>query len=484
MKRVASFLLTGFVLLVGVMVVRTVGWRSRQMPAQRGAPLAVDADGAATRLAGAIRIPTISEPEDALDANFAEIQAYLERTFPRVHSTLQRETIGPRGVLYTWRGVASDLPPIVLMGHLDVVPVQPGTEGAWKHAAFSGDLADGFIWGRGALDDKVSVLGILEGVEALIARRFAPRRTVLLAFGCDEEIGGAAGAARIAEVIQQKGIRPWLVIDEGGLIATGIVPGVQGPVALVGIAEKGFMSVELSAQGAGGHSSMPPPHTSVGVVARAVSRLEQHRFPGRLEGVISNFFDYVGPEMPFGMRFFFANRWLFGPVIERKLEASPETDAAIRTTTAATMFEGSPKDNVLPARARAVVNFRILPGDDSRSVLEHVRRVVADPAVTVKSLEEVNEPSSVSSTDSPGWIALQRTIHQVFPDAVVAPYLVLGATDARYYSSLSSSVYRFLPVRLTSSDLARLHGTDERISAAAYSEAVQFYGQLLRNTAQ
>jgi len=484
LRRIALGLVVALVLLIGVMTVRATAWKSRQLAAAPAPLLAVDSRAAAERLAGAIRIPTVSEDAARMDAAFREIQEYLARSFPRTDAALRKEAIGARGLLYAWPGADPTLSPVVLMGHLDVVPVQKDSEKSWSHPPFGGETAGGFVWGRGSLDDKAGVLGILEAAETLLAQGFAPRRTVLFAFGADEETGGRAGAAEIATVLRRRGISPWLVVDEGGLIAEGIVPGVRAPVALVGIAEKGYATVELAAESAGGHSSMPPRHTAVGVLARAVSRLEAAPFPATLRGVGGEFFDFVGPEMAFPMRFAFANRWLLAPLLEGRLAASPETDALIRTTTAATMFEGGPKDNVLPSRARAAVNFRILPGDSVAGVLEHVRRVVRDPAVRVRVLGQAVEPSPVSSTDSPSWIALQRTIRQIFPDAVVAPYLVLGGTDARYLAPLSANVYRFLPVRLTSRDLARVHGIDERLATADYASAIRFYERLLRNAAQ
>ncbi|NMO22404.1 M20/M25/M40 family metallo-hydrolase, partial [Pyxidicoccus fallax] len=238
---------------------------------------------------------------------------------------------------------------------------------------------------------------------------------------------------------------------------------------------------ELVVAGEGGHSSMPPSQTAVGVLSRAVVRLEEEPMPARLRGGSRALFDFVGPEMPFGMRLVFANLWLFEPLVVRQLTAQPSTNAAVRTTTAATMFEGSVKDNVLPSRARAVVNFRVLPGDTVEGVLEHVRRVVDDSRVKVGVMGFQSEPSPVSRTDTEAWSVLQRSIRQVFPEALVAPYLMVGATDARHFTGLSDSVYRFMPLRLEREDLARLHGRDERVSVQGYASAVRFYAQYLRN---
>jgi carboxypeptidase PM20D1 len=485
MKRFLLLLLLGLCLLAGVLVTRTLSVPSRQVAPEAAAPFSVDADAAAARLAGALRLKTVAATDGspANDAAFTALHDYLREHFPRAHASLKREAVGRHSALYTWTGTDASLRPVLLVGHLDVVPVEPGTEGAWTRPPFSGDVADGYVWGRGALDDKGSVLAIFEAVEALLAAGHAPKRTVLLAFGGDEEVGGRGGAEVVATLLRERGVTLESVLDEGGMMLTGTVPGVTAPVALVGVAEKGFVSVELVVEGEGGHSSMPPKQTAVGVLSRAVTRLEEQPMPARLRGGSRALFDFMGPEMPFGMRLVFANLWLFEPLVVRQLSAQPSTNAAVRTTTAATMFEGSVKDNVLPARARAVVNFRILPGDSVEGVLEHVRRVVDDSRVKAGTLSFQSEPSPVSRTDSEGWGVLQRSIRQVFPESLVAPYLMVGAADARYFTALSDSVYRFMPLRLERADLARLHGRDERVSVQGYAGAVRFYAQYLRNAA-
>jgi carboxypeptidase PM20D1 len=306
---------------------------------------------------------------------------------------------------------------------------------------------------------------------------------VILAFGADEEAGGVEGAAKIAGLLRERAVRPQFVLDEGGGVIAGVIPGIAAPVALVGIAEKGYLSVELSVRAEGGHSSMPPRHTAAGVLARAITRLEAHPLPGGVRGATAALFDAIGPEMSFGGRVIFANRWLFDPLIVRKLAGSPSTDATLRTTTAVTVLEGSPKDNVLPARARAVVNFRILPGDSVAGVLEHVRRVVDDPRVEIRPDPGAVEPSPVSPASGEAWGRIVETIRQTYPDAVVAPYLVLGATDSRYFRDLTPNVYRFAAIRIDDADLKRIHGVNERVAVAAYLEGVRFLAQLIRNTA-
>jgi carboxypeptidase PM20D1 len=252
-------------------------------------------------------------------------------------------------------------------------------------------------------------------------------------------------------------------------------------VALIGIAEKGYASVELTVSDAGGHSSMPPRETAVGILARAIGTLEAHQMPEHLDGPTRLMLERLGPELPYAQRMAVANLWLFGPLLERQLATTPSTNASIRTTTAPTIFQAGVKDNVLPVRARAVVNFRILPGDSVGSVLEHVRSVIADSRVHARVLGAARNPSPVSSTTTVGYRVLELTTRQVFPEAVVAPSLVLAATDSRHYASLTTSIYRFLPVTLSATDIARIHGADERVSMEAYGRAIRFMIQLLLN---
>jgi carboxypeptidase PM20D1 len=443
--------------------------------------------GVAARLAGAVRIPTVSQqggrPADG--KAFHRLHAYLADAFPAVHATLDREVVGGQSLLYTWKGEDASLKPILLMGHLDVVPIEPGTEGRWTYPPFEGLVVDGFIWGRGAIDNKSAVVGQLEAIETLLTEGFRPARTVYLAYGHDEEVGGAHGARAIAEMLKRRGVELEMVLDEGGVIGDGVLPGVSRPVALIGVAEKGFVSIELTVRQAGGHSSMPPAHSAIGILSAAIARLEASPFPARLEGPTEQLFDRIGSQFPIAQRAVFANLWLTRPLVLRKLEASPAMNAMIRTTTATTVFESGEKENVLPSHARAVVNFRILPGDSVAGVVERARRVVDDGRVQVRITGGFSaEPSLASSVDSESFRKLERAILSTTPDAVVAPYLVVVATDSRYYAELSRNVLRFLPVRVTSRDLERMHGIDERIATTDYEQAVRLYRNLLLEAAR
>lgn len=489
-RLLASRIVFGLVLLItglaAVMFWRAAQLKTAQQAAPGPSPFSPP-DGAVDRLSEGIRFKTIStpDPKGRNEEEFRKYHDFLRTAYARLHQSATRETIGKDGLLFTWPGTDASRAPILLTAHMDVVPIEAGTENLWTNPPFSGRVDGGFVWGRGALDDKTGVHGLLEAAEMLLAANFLPARTVYIAFGADEEVGGKLAAVKIAEALRSRGIHPELVLDEGGSVTDGIIPSTTRPIAMVGIAEKGYLSVELLARSSGGHSSMPPAHTAAGLVARAVSRLEENPFPPRIGGVAALNLRFLAAEMPFLPRFAIANQWLLGSLVRRQLAATPRTDSMMRTTTAVTMLEGSPKDNILPTRARAVVNFRILPGDTVESVLKRVREVIADPLVEVSPLPGLaDDPSAISSTSSVAWRSLNTTIRQVYPEAAVVPYLTGGATDVRHYNDLSTNVYRFLPVLMQPADLTRMHGLNERISTNTFNRAIQFYRQLLLNLAQ
>src|SRR5436853_2478449 len=486
MKRALLALALIVVVLAAVTLERTVSFRSRQPQVAAVAAEPLDTVALARRLAGALRFKTISfQDSSQFDAReFAGLHRYLRDSFPKSHAALKLTKVNGYGLLYEWTGSDPGLAPVVLLAHQDVVPIEPGTEGRWTEPPFEGRIAAGYVWGRGALDDKGSLVGSLEAVEHLVAAGAKPRRTVYLAFGYDEEVGGRRGAAHIADLLASRNVHPELVLDEGGALTTGLVSGISAPVALVGIAEKGYVTVALTAQAEGGHSSMPPDETAVGMLAAGITRLEHHQMPRAIRGPTAAMFDYLGPEMPFGPRLVMANRWLLGGILARKFGATPQGNAMLRTTTAPTVLQAGVKENVLPSSARALVNFRILPGDSVGSVVEHVRRAVHDARISVEPLQEtMSNPSGITSVDAEPFQLLARTIRQVVPRAVVTPWLVVGGTDSRYYARLTPNVLRFVGSAIGKDDLRRVHGMDERVGVQAYAGAVQIYIQLLKNAA-
>jgi carboxypeptidase PM20D1 len=337
------------------------------------------------------------------------------------------------------------------------------------------------VWGRGAADDKGSLIAILEAVEGLVADGFTPERTLLLGFGHDEETGGDQGAIQIAGLLARRGAAVESVLDEGGAIVQGAVPGVATPLAMVGIAEKGSVAIDLSIEIPGGHSSTPPRHTAIGILAAALTRLEQHPMPGRISGPTRQMADRLAPELGFPFRVVLANLWLFGPVLELAMSGTPALDALLRTTTAVTIVEGGVKENVLPGRARAVANFRILPGDTVDDVVEHVRRTVADDRIEIEAgVRGVpRNPTPEAPSDDPAFARLAQAVGEVFPGVPAVPFLVLGGTDARHYAELTPRLYRLSPFRFELGDLKRVHGTDERLALGSLANGVRFYRRLI-----
>jgi carboxypeptidase PM20D1 len=456
-----------------------------QEPAAPLPPLALDRDALARRLALAIQVPTVSRGEGApADLGpFRELHDRLERSFPKLHAALGREVVAGGSLLYRWPGREPEAPPILLMGHLDVVPVEPGSEARWSHPPFSGAVDGAFVWGRGALDDKLSVLGAAEAVEHLLGAGFAPRRTVYLAFGHDEEVGGDAGARAIARLLEERGVAFEFTIDEGmGIVARGLAPGLTSDVALIGVAEKGYLSLELVARASGGHSSTPPRETAIGRLARGLARLESRPLAEGIRGPVAAMLDRLAPEAELPMRLVLRNRWLFDPAIRAVLRREPAQAAMLHTTMAPTLLRAGVKDNVLPSEARAVVNFRILPGDSVEGVVAHVRDALGDAQIELRVVEG-REPTPAGDPASASYRTVARTIREVFPGAVVAPALVLGGTDSRHYAAVAGQSFRFVPLRLAPEDLKRIHGTDERIAIDDYLGVVRFFVRLLQNAA-
>lgn len=437
-------------------------------------------------LAEAIRFPTIMQ-EDSRQVDytpFTRWREYLRARFPQVHLKLELTPINEHSLLYTWRGRQAARPAILLTGHYDVVPADDvDHESKWQTSPFSGEIRDGFIWGRGAMDDKAGIIAMLWAVESLLVEGFQPESTVLLAFGHDEEVGGRDGAAHIANYLRQRNIRPAWLLDEGMPITEGIISVVNRPVAMVGIAEKGYLTLELTAQGDGGHTSAPPLSTAVDVIAQALSRLQKHPLKPRLDGAVSAMFERLTPEMNILPRALFANRWLFEPLLLRQLAAKNSTNAMIRTTAAATMLHGSTKENVLPTRAWARINFRLLPGDRIEDVISHVKSVTKESNVDVAVVGNASEASSLSRTDGPGFRAIEQAVSEIFPAAVAAPALLIAITDTRHYADLVTDIYRFRPILVGPQDVKRFHGVDERLGVENFQSMVSFYRRLLVNTA-
>lgn len=483
MKKLLLIMILATAALAGVLAVNTLRQGSRQVAATPVAPPPdLDAAAAAERLAGALRYRTISHGDGTLEGDqFEALHAYLQDRYPHAHAALTRERINHYSLLYTWKGTEPAAKPVMLMAHQDVVPIAPGTEDDWTMPPFSGTVTDGYIWGRGAWDDKGSLLAILEAVERLAAQGFRPRRTIYLAFGHDEENGGESGAKAIAALLASRGERLGFVLDEGLVITDGILPGVRQPLALVGTAEKGILTLSLSVATEPGHSSTPGRTSAIGTLSKGLVRLQDSPLRARISGATADMFDTIAPETPWLQRIILSNRWLFGRLMVSRLERTPSTEAMLRTTTALTVVRAGNKENVLPGRAEALVNFRILPGDDIPKVLAHAREAVADEAISIEVAGSSHEPSTTSNAGSQAFGLIERTIREVHPDTLVAPALLIGATDSRHMAAIADDIYRFSPVLARQEDLARFHGTNERIAVANYAAMIQFYARLMAN---
>jgi carboxypeptidase PM20D1 len=486
-KRVLAFAALGLAVLVAVVLARAAMLPSRQIEVPPAPPLAVDANAVAQRLALAVRHETVSYQEsDRLDRQeFRALASLLRAFYPRAHRALQQEAVNELSLLYTWPGRNPALAPVLLAAHLDVVPIDPGSGDDWTHPPFEGVVEDGVVWGRGAIDAKANLICILDAVERLLADGFEPERTVYLAFGHDEEVGGYDGALAIAKLLESRGVALAFPLDEGGVVAEGFLPGLPLQVAVVGIAEKGSVSIAMELEAEGGHSSTPPPHTAIGGLAAGVVALEENPMPAGIDGVVGVFLDHLAPELPFWARVVLANRWLFGPALRVGFSRVPPLDAMQRTTTAVTIFQAGVKANVLPIRARAIANFRIHPRDSVETVTAHVRRTLDDERVRlhVGVRTPPRNPSPVSPVDGEAFATIQRSVREVFPDAAVVPYLVVGGTDGRHYHLLTDGVYRLSPFVFGRETLRLVHGTDERISAENLARGVRFFERLLRNGA-
>ncbi len=391
---------------------------------------------------------------------------------------MELERINDYALIYKWKGTNSSQKPIGLTSHYDVVPVLEGTETNWEHDPFGGVVADGMIFGRGTLDDKIGVIGILEAVEYLLGEDYTPERDVYLMFGFDEEIGGELGAKAIAKTLRNRGIQFEFVLDEGGAIVENMVPGVDQPVAVVGIAEKGSATAELTIEGSGGHSSQPKDHTNIGRIAAAIAKLEDTQFDEELRGPVNNLFEFVAPEMSFPLKYVFANKTIFKPIIEKILLKEPATAALLRTTIAPTIFQAGEQYNALPEKASAIINLRLMPGDSLEDVEKFIKETIDDEDIKVKV--SGIEASKVSSVDSWHFKSIQQAARNVYKEAIVAPYLMFAGSDARPYDQISDNTYRFLPVLITGDDLNKMHGTNEQVSEENFINAIIFYVEIIK----
>ena len=466
-------LFTAVLTVALVRAIRFAPTKTERAPVDK---LDIDSVRAAEELSALISCRTVSSREEGGEdaREFARFPKLLAETFRLFHKTCEASVIGERALLYRWRG-ESAASPVVLMAHYDVVYAD---ESQWSVPPFSGAVKDGFLWGRGALDTKLTVSTMLHAAEMLMRDGFVPSHDVYFAFGGDEEINGR-GAPDIVAHFESLGIYPSLVLDEGGAVVKGVFPGVTSSAALIGIAEKGMVNLSYTVNGAGGHASAPKGDTPAVKLARAAIRTVSRPFSFRITEPARVMLDTLARHSTFGYRFVFANLWLFSPVLRLIARGGGELGAIFRTTVAFTELHGAEGANVIPTTASLVSNQRILHGDTPESVREHIERAVGDKSVQVRIINAI-PPSHLSRTDVAEYSLVASTVNEVWQSAIVSPYLMIACSDARHWGRLCDRVYRFSPLEFVADERATIHGNDERVALSSVEKAVEFFYRLIR----
>ena len=472
---------------------------SMQMTGVEQISIDVDLDGAVERLSKAVQFKTISNQDrDDFDTEaFTNYHKFLEQSYPEVHKTLKKELHGdprPYSLLYTWEGKDPSLQPALFYAHQDVVPVPEDSRDQWKEDPFAGTVKDGYIWGRGVLDDKNQIHAILEAAEMKIKEGWQPSRTLYFVFGQDEEVGGAEGAKKIADVLEERGIERFAyVMDESAPLTPGIFPGIKDNTALIGIAQKGFISLELAINGIGGHSSMPPEESNIGILAEAITKLEDAQFPYKIHPAVRSQYRYMGPELDEAMQPLYA-AVAFGKddeltEMEQKfidaMATNEVTRAMLHTTIAVTMFNAGIKDNVLPPSATAVVNFRPMPGDTPDVIIEHVKKAIDDDRIEIKDISASTPATNIADANGPGYKMLEKTIRQIWGnELIVSPFFVVGGSDSKHFQArdFAPDVYTITAIQLENTEEFKgFHGVNERILVEEYGKSIGFFYQIFDN---
>lgn len=477
-KRLLLLLLAIFIVLAAVVVFRTARYGT-PVPQGQSLPLPSAPDSAVAHMSQAVQIPTVSYA-DSLPVDtpaYTRFRTFLEGAYPQVHQKLERKIFNQFSYLYKWTGKDTTLAPWVLMAHMDVVPVEPGTESKWTVPPFGGTVKDGMIWGRGVADDKSCVIAILESVEDLLRKGVQPARTIYLSFGHDEEISGARGARTIANYMKEQGIKPDLVLDEGGELSQEQFAMIKRPIGLIAVAEKGFLSFRLSVSSPGGHSSMPKSETSIDILSKALVNLRAEQMPYRVSPTVENLFSRLGPELPFTQRMAFANTWLFGSMIQKKMEASNTSNAMFHTTLVPTILTSGIKDNVIPTDAVAIVNCRNMTEDPQTDVIAFMKKRINDDRVTITPMTSNRDATEVTDVNGEAFKKVEKAMVKIMPGVIPAPFILMGGTDSRNFGIVSKNILRFAPQL----DPKGYHGIDERITVEDLSRMIFFYSELIKD---
>ena len=462
--------------LAAIILVRTALFRPKAQPNISNEAVTFDKDAAISALAELVKCKTVSynDPQLEDDGEFQKLIDKLPGLYPNVFVCCSFQQLPDRALLLRWPG-KSDKAPAVMMAHYDVVPVD---DAGWEKPPFEAIIEEGVMWGRGTLDTKVTLNGVLSAANHLIGQGFVPENDIYFAFSGGEEVNGK-GAPNIVDYFAEAGITPSLVVDEGGAVVENVFPGVKAPCGLIGIAEKGMINAQYRTASSGGPASAPKPHTPVGVLSAACKKVEDHPFPAHIEGPAAQMFDTLGRHSTFLYRMIFANLWAFGWVLDLLGRLSGgEMNALMRTTSAFTQMEGSSARNVIPTEATMVANMRLNPADSVESVLARLRKVVNDDRIEITALES-SEPSRVSRTDCEGWEKVSAAVAETWRGCIVAPYLMVQCSDSRHYGRISDRVYRFSAMDLTAQERASIRGNNERFRLETACRAVEFYIRLM-----
>lgn len=465
------------VVFFAVLLCRAAAFKPKQQVAVDTAPCAVDAEKAVDHLAQMVQVPTVSNADASKfdEAQFTKFRALLRALYPNVFKTCTYEELDHTELLFHWKGESSAAP-VVLMAHYDVVPVVPER---WAHDPFCGEVIEGELWGRGTLDTKITLLGVLESAEALIKNGFVPKNDLYFAFAGDEEVSGT-GAPAAVERLRSLGVAPAMVVDEGGAVVSGIFPGVTERIAVVGIGEKGMANVKITAKSEGGHASHPPIHSAVGVMAQAVADCENHMFKAEITTPVREMLDTVGRHAPFGFRIVFANLWCFGGLITRVIhKLGGELNAMMRTTMAFTMTEGSKQVNVLPNEASATVNLRLINSQTTQDAVRHLEQAIGNPAVSVEYINGMNA-SPYADTGSDAYRLLSEAVASTWNGCIVSPYLMIACSDSRHFSAICKNVFKFSAMELTAEQRGLIHNDNERIPVTEVAKTVEFFTRLMK----
>ena len=485
MKKILLLFFALLLAMVGVLMFNTLTLKSKQLIAENGKPLTLAIDSSAVQhLRSAVQINTVSYSDSLkmseAKPHFDSFIDFLKTTYPLVFSSLEDTIINGRNILLKWKGSNPALQPAILYAHMDVVPVEQNTLTQWKHPAFGGVVADNCIWGRGTLDDKGSLISIMEALTRSLRNGLKPLRTVYIASGSDEEVGGKTGAATIAQYCRINNLHFGFYLDEGMVIAQGVVLKIKKDVALIGTAEKGYVTLELTVNLPGGHSSKPQRETALDVLLSAVKNVHDRPFEKMAAPSTQEFIDYLAYDMPMPAKVVFANKRLFKGMILSTYAKTDAGNALVRTTGVTTVMNAGLQDNVIPTKVSAKINFRILPGQSTADVVNRVTETINDKRVQILTGERF-EPSKTTSADTWGFKLLQKTSAEVFPDVLVAPSLMLGSTDSKHFADLTDATYRFFPIRLDNEAIGTIHGINERIKVPYFMETIRFYENLLGN---